>query len=191
MDGNKPLQAAKTGYLILSALLCVLGIALLAVPGFSIRLLGILLGCLMIAFGGIKVLGYFSRDLYRLAFQFDLAFGVLMMILGLVLILRTEQMIRVLCMIWGICVLADALLKIQISLDAKGFGIGKWWLILSVALLTGVAGLMLILRPWDSARLIAVLLGLTLIAEGLLNLITTLTAVKIWRKPPGIVDAVE
>lgn len=191
MKENKSLQAAKIGYLILSGLLCVLGVCLMVVPGFSVRLLGILLGCLMIVFGIIKVLGYFSWDLYRLAFQFDLAFGALLMILGLVLALCTEQLVRGLCMIWGICVLADGLLKIQIALDARGFGIGRWWLILAAALLTGLAGLMLILRPWDSARLIAILLGLTLIAEGVLNAITTLTAVKIWRRPPDIVDAPE
>ena len=35
----------------------------------------------MLLFGFIKMIGYFSKDLYRLAFQFDLASGILLMAL--------------------------------------------------------------------------------------------------------------
>ena len=51
-------------------------------------LLGILVGCMMIGFGAVKLMGYFSRDLYRLAFQFDLAYGILLIVLGLIVLVR-------------------------------------------------------------------------------------------------------
>lgn len=34
------------------------------------------------------------------------------------------------CVILGIAVLSDGLFKMQMSLDAKRFGIREWWLIL-------------------------------------------------------------
>ena len=37
---------------------------------------------MLIVYGLIKILGYFSRDIYCLAFQFDLAFGVLLAAVG-------------------------------------------------------------------------------------------------------------
>ena len=135
----------------------------------------------MVLFGLVKIVGYCSKDLYRLAFQFDLAFGILLVALGIILIIRTDAMVNLICIVMGICILADALLKIQISIDSKAFGIQKWWLILTVAILTGAAGFLLVLRPLESAQAVMILLGVTLIIEGVLNLITILTTVKIIR----------
>ena len=54
-------------------MLCALGILLVALPDFSAELFCRILGIIMLLFGLIKMIGYFSKDLYRLAFQFDLA----------------------------------------------------------------------------------------------------------------------
>lgn len=178
---NNRIKAAKIGYIMISILLCVLGIVLIAVPDFSVTLLCKLGGGIMMLFGLVKIIGYCSKDLYRLAFQFDLAFGILFMALGIILIIRTDVMVNLICIVMGICVLADALLKIQISIDSKTFGIQKWWLILAMAILTGVAGFLLVFRPSESIQVIVILLGISLITEGVLNLITILTAVKIIR----------
>ena len=136
-----------------------------------------------------KIIGLCSKDLYRLVFQFDLAFGILFVVLGFILIIRTDAMVNLICIVMGICVLADALLKIQISIDSRAFGIKKWWLILAMAILTGVAGFLLIFRPSESIQTIMILFGIALITEGVLNLITILTAVKIIRHQlPEVID---
>lgn len=189
MYWNKRIQAAKLGYILLSVALCVLGGVLIAVPNFSAALLCRLVGVTMLLFGAVKIIGYCSKDLYRLAFQYDLAFGILLIALGGILLFRPDTMVQIICIIMGVCVLADALLKIQISIDSKAFGLEKWWLILVAAILTGVAGFLLVLRPMESARAVMILLGVTLITEGLLNLTTILTAVKIIRRQrPEIID---
>lgn len=187
---NNRIKAAKTGYIIISILLCVLGIVLIAVPDFSVTLLCVLGGGIMMLFGLVKIIGYCSKDLYRLAFQFDLAFGILFVVLGFILIIRTDAMFNLICIVMGICVLADALLKIQISIDSRAFGIKKWWLILAMAILTGVAGFLLIFRPSESIQIIMILFGIVLITEGVLNLITILITVKIIRhQMPEVIDA--
>lgn len=141
-------------------------------------------------FGLVKIIGYCSKDLYRLAFQFDLAFGILFVVLGFILIIRTDAMVNLICIVMGICVLADALLKIQISIDSRAFGIKKWWLILAMAILTGVAGFLLIFRPSESIQIIMILFGIVLVTEGVLNLITILITVKIIRhQMPEVIDA--
>ena len=187
---NNRIKAAKTGYIIISILLCVLGIVLIAVPDFSVTLLCVLGGGIMMLFGLVKIIGYCSKDLYRLAFQFDLAFGILFVVLGFILIIRTDAMVNLICIVMGICVLADALLKIQISIDSRAFGIKKWWMILAMAILTGVAGFLLIFRPSESIQIIMILFGIVLITEGVLNLITILITVKIIRhQMPEVIDA--
>ena len=147
-------------------------------------------GSLFVVFGCVKILGYLSKDLYRLAFQFDLAFGILLIILGLILLLRTEAMLHVICVLLGLFILADSLLKVQTALDAKAFGIRPWWLILSFAVFTAVFGILLLFRPYETQKAFMLLLGIAFLGEGLLNLTTVLAAVKILqRKPLQIVDA--
>ena len=79
----------------------------------------------------------------------------------------------------GIAVLTDGLYKVQIAVDAKRFGVSAWWLTLVLAVAAGTVGLALVFRPWDSARLLTILLGAALVAEGILNLCVAISTVKI------------
>ena len=188
MCRNNILRAARIGYILMSITLCVLGVVLIVVPDYSAVLLFRIGGIIMVLFGIVKILGYCSKDLYRLAFQHDLALGTLLVILGAVVIFHTAPVISVLCTMLGILLLADALLKIQVAIDSKIFGIKKWWMILCGAMLTGILGFLLMLRPSESARIILVLFGLSLMTEGLLNLITVLTVVRLIHPPLSEMD---
>ena len=59
-----------------------------------------------------------------------------------------------------------------VKIDAKTFGVRQWWLILASAILAGVFGFLLILRPDESVQVMTVLYGITLLWEGLLNICT-------------------
>ena len=138
----------------------------------------------------VKILGYCSRDLYRLAFQYDLAFGILLIILGCLMLFHTTPVLSLICALVGFWVLLDGLLKIQVAIDARRFGLGKWWLILAWAIPSGVLGFVLLFRPSENVRVLTVLLGVSLVAEGVLNLITVLTAVRRTQKVfPEIIDS--
>lgn len=174
-----PMKAAKVGYIILSLLFCVIGILLMVLPEFSPGALGRLLGIGMILFGAVKLVGYFSKDLFRLAFQYDLAFGILLIALGVITLVRPKDALSFLCVMFGIPVLADGLFKVQIALDARAFGIHRWWLILVLAILSGGFGVALVVRPSESLGVLSILFGLGLFAEGVLNLCVALCTVKI------------
>lgn len=184
-----PLRTAKIGYIVISAALCALGIVLIAVPELSASVLGIVCGILLIVFGAVRLAGYFSRDLYRLAFQYDLPFGILLMVLGAVMLIRPGSLVNFICIALGLSVLSDGLFKSQIAWEARRFGIGKWWLILTLAVISCACGLALMLRPGEGGRLIMIVLGITLLSEGILNLCTALTAFKIVRnQKPDIIE---
>lgn len=184
------MRTAKIGYIAISVLLCVLGILLIAVPDFSASALGIICGILMILFGAVRLTGYFSRDLYRLAFQYDLAFGILLIVLGVMILLNPGSLMAFISVALGIYILSDGLFKIQIAMDSKRFGISEWWVILLFALLAGVCGLILMFRPGEGSRLLMIILGITLVCEGILNICTMITAVKIIKhQMPDTIEA--
>ena len=88
MDALKQLKLAKNGYIIMSVLFMVLGACLIIWPDCSMAVFCTAVGIMLIVYGLIKILGYFSRDIYCLAFQFDLAFGVLLAAVGIIIIVR-------------------------------------------------------------------------------------------------------
>lgn len=170
---------AKAGYIVMSLVFCAAGVACIVNPGLSAAVIGRVLGVAMILFGAVKLVGYCSRDLYRLAFQYDLGFGLLLIALGVLVLLRPAEVRDFLLTALGIAVLTDGLYKVQIAVDAKRFGVSAWWLTLVLAVAAGTVGLALVFRPWDSVRLLTTLLGAALLAEGILNLCVAISTVKI------------
>ena len=59
----------------------------------------------------------------------------------------------------------------------------------SLAIIAGVIGAVLVFRPTESARIVTMLLGMSLLAEGILNLCVALCAVKIIRhQQPDVIE---
>lgn len=191
MRSVTPMRVAKIGYIIMSVLLCVFGVLLIVVPDISLSVIGIVCGALFIVFGLVRLVGYFSKDLYRLAFQYDLAFGLLMIALGIIMLLSPESLMNFICIALGLSIFADGLFKVQIAIDSKRFGLSTWWLIMALAVITVVVGIALVARPSDSSRVLIVLMGVSMLCEGLLDLGTVITAVKIIKHQQPDVIVVE
>lgn len=173
------IRIAKVGYIIMSAVFCIVGIMFIASPEISTLTIGRILGVAMVVFGCIKFIGYFSKDLFRLAFQYDLQFGALMVVLGLITLLKTDKVMSFIFVTFGIAVLVDSMFKIQIAMDSRKFGIRYWWAILALAIVTVLVALVMIFSPWESAKVIVAILGFSLLAEGLLNFCVAVITVKI------------
>ena len=101
------------------------------------------------------------------------------MVLGIVTLSHPGDAMSFLCVMFGIPVLADGLFKIQIAIDSKPFGIRTWWVILAFAIITVAAGILLIIRPEEAAHVLTIFLGISMLADGILNLIVALFTVKI------------
>ena len=189
MRSVAPMRIAKIGYIVMSVLFCAAGVLLIAAPGLSLSVIGVCIGVAMILFGIVKLVGYFSKDLFRLAFQFDLEFGILMMVLGGTVLFNPENLMAFTCVALGISILLDGLFKIRIAMDSKRFGIKSWWLILALAIVTGVIGVFLIFDSVVGAKALSVLLGLTLLSEGILNLYTVISTVLIVKNQmPDVIE---
>ena len=190
MRSIAPIRTAKIGYIIISLIFCILGTLLIVRPRFSISILGMICGIVLIVFGIIKIIGYFSKDLFRLAFQYDLFSGILLIVLGILMLVKPGSLMNLLCVTLGLFILADALAKMKISIESKRFGIKTWWLIITLAGISALCGLLLVFRPSESVKVLTTILGITLLFEGILNLCTVLISVKIIKhQQPDIIDA--
>lgn len=180
----KAVRIAKGGYVISSIAFCAAGILLLLHPETSATVICKGIGILLVVCGAFKICGYLSEDLYRLAFQFDLAGGILAVIMGVLMLFRSDSVLRFLNLVLGIVVLIDGLLKIQTALDARRFGLERWWLIGIAAVAASILGILIIIDPFGSTGVAGamMLLGATLIMEGLLNLYVAVFTIKIGKE---------
>lgn len=189
MRSVTPMRIAKIGYIVMSVMFCIAGALFIALPDISITMIGISMGIAMIVFGIVKLVGYFSRDLFRLAFQFDLELGIMLLVLGLIVLIRPDDLMTFICIVLGISILTDGLFKVQIALDSKRFGIKSWWVILALAVVAGTIGVFLIFRSAKSAQFLTVLLGVSILAEGILNLYTVISTVLIIKhQQPDVIE---
>lgn len=174
-----PIWIAKLINILLSVCCCVFGIIIIAIPEISESVVGIVIGVLLILLGVFKVIGYFSKDLFRLAFQYDLQLGIVLVLLGIAVLVKPEQIFDFICVVFGISIFIDGLFKISIASDSKKFGIKSWLAILLVAVATSIYGALLVFFPSESVKVLTIHLGISLIWEGVLNLIVMLLTVKI------------
>lgn len=139
MDKNK---IARRGTIIIDIVLYAVTAALILNLPMINDFLGKIFGIILAANGVLKIFGYFSKDLYCLAFEYDFGLGILMIIMGVAFYHFKEQQL-ILLMI-GIAFLANSLFSAQMTQDAKRFGLKEWHKILILSVICGTAATILI-----------------------------------------------
>lgn len=182
MNTTKTVRIAKIGYILISAVFCAMGIFLMCYRKVSAAALTSACGGLFLVCGAIKLTGYFSKDMYQLAFQFDFAMGLFAAVIGLLMLTKEGGSPHHFEQLFGILVLSDGLLKLQTAVDAKRFGVKPWWLIGGLALLASVLGILLIFYPAAREEGMTIAAGSAFILDGALNLSVAICAVKSFGK---------
>lgn len=166
----RQLKIVKNVYSCLAISFVILGLILLFSPKTTLELLCKIVGIVFLICGMIKILGYFTKDMFQLAFQFDLGIGIVSIVFGMIMLFRTEHLLEVASVFIGIFIMLDAVLRIQTAIEAKQFGIKKWWIILSISLVVTIVGILLITMPWKTTEFVTRLIGINLCMYGFLNL---------------------
>lgn len=184
---NRIVRSAKILNVISAGLMFVTGLLLLVIPNLGTTTAQrILLGVLFGLTGAAKIFGYFSNDLYRLAFQFDFAIGVYCELLTLLIALLPERVFDMLPLLISVYVTLDALLKLQMSFDAKRFGMKSWVaLFVTALLLCGVGGFAVGSTIAELMRYVATV-GIALMVDGLENAWVTAHTVRIRAKKKNV-----
>lgn len=179
MKPLKKLRIARDWYILLSIVFYIAGIAYIISPYESPITLCIMGGVILIIYGIVKIMGYFSDDLYCRAFQYDLACGILLIVVGGIILGCNVRIRHLLSPGLGFLILLDAALKVQTSKDAKTFGLETWNRILVFSILAGVFGVLIIVRPFSGERAGHILNGCGLLVEGIMNHLEIRETVKI------------
>lgn len=173
----KRVHIAKGCYLLMSVAVFLLGCVLLFRPGASLTVLVRIVGGLLLLSGVTKLFGYFANDLYRIAFQFDLALGLLISAAGVLILIFPQGAAARLTELLAVFVLVDALITVQNAIDAKRFGIRCWWLLLCCAVAAGAFAIAVLASPHTAGLLLMRITGAALILNGIQNMAVALLTV--------------
>lgn len=175
----KKLRIARDGYILISIVFYIAGISYIILPSVSPMAVCIIGGVILVAYGIVKIIGYLSDDLYCLAFQYDLACGILLIVVGIIIRGCNVRIKHQLSPGLGLLILLDAVLKVQTSKDAKTFGLETWNWILTFSIIAGVFGVLIIIGPFSGVQASHILNGCGLLVEGVMNHLEIKETVKI------------
>lgn len=175
-------KPAKTVNIILFSIMVATGLGLLIFTPVPALAQVIVLSALCILVGCSKIFGYMSDDLYRLAFQFDFAIGLFLIGIGVLTLIFAREDAMTIARLFGVYVFFDGLLKIQISFDAKKFGISKWFIVLITALLVTAAGAVTLIAQYRENIPQFLVVYISVMVDGLVNIWVTAYTVRVRAK---------
>ena len=162
----------KTGsfralWVIIGILLVIFGMVVLFHPSATLMSLTVLLGISMLITGISDIAAYFWMAGLPGA-GWVLADGVLTVLLALMVFWNETVAALTIPAIFAIWLLFSGVSTAILAMDLKAGGIGRWNRLFWIGFIMAGLGLVMLFRPMAAAVTISILVGIALIAEGLL-----------------------
>ena len=167
----------KWNLILMSILYLALGIFLLMVPGTALNIVCYALGGVVLVCAAVQLIRYFAVERGVFQSQLTLISGLVCLGLGAFLIIRSDIVVRILPIVFGLFVIFDSLGRIQNALELRRCKYSSWKGFLLLAVLSIVLGIVMILDPFGTMETLVMAIGVILIIEGALNLLSALYTV--------------
>ena len=145
----------KWNLILMSLLYVGLGIFLVMKPGTALNIVCYALGGVVLACAAVQLIRYFVVERGVFQSQLTLISGLVCLALGVFLLLRSDIVVSILPIVFGLFVVFDAIGRVQNALDLRRCGYDSW------------KGFLLL-------PVLSVVLGVILIVEGAINLLSAL-----------------
>lgn len=159
----------------------IVGILLLINPVSFTSWIIMLVGIVLIAIGLFDVIKYFRTNAKAAAFSQTLVKGILSILAGCFCVFKTDWFIvtfPVITIIYGISVLVIGIGKLQLTVDMLRLKNNKWFWAAINAVVSIVCAIVILNNPFASTAVLWMFTGVSLIVEGVLDIITMLIGKK-------------
>ena len=172
----------KWNLILMSILYLGLGIFLLMVPGTALNIVCYALGGVVLACAVVQLVRYFAVERGVFQSQLTLISGIICLALGAFLLLRSDIVVSILPIVFGLFVIFDAIGRVQNALDLRRCGYDSWKGFLLLPVLSVVLGVIMIANPFGAMETLVMAIGIILIIEGAINLLSALYTVLALRR---------
>ena len=168
----------KWNLVLMSVLYLGLGIFLVLKPGTALNIVCYALGGVVLACAAVQLIRYFVVERGVFQSQLTLISGIVCLALGAFLLLRSDIVVSILPVVFGLFVIFDAIARVQNALDLRRCGYDSW----KGFLLLPVLSVVLIVNPFGAMETLVMAIGVILIVEGAINLLSALYTVLALRR---------
>lgn len=162
-------KCAQPNRLLIRGIVAIaIGVTILSVPDFSLKLMMQLLGALLFADGIIAFLAeYYSgtKNAYRIVPR-----GTSNLIIGVILLVFPSLLVKVFVFVLGILLAWAGITQLLNQFESNG-KLKISWLMALISIIALIAGVLLITQPFESAQAILMLFGIALAIYGVGELI--------------------
>ena len=147
MEGLKQLLK-KTGWIsILESLVFgILGAIVIWKPEETIKVISYVLGIIFITIGILKIINYFlTKEKYDF-YNYDLIYGLMTCVLGIVTIVYSNTISSILRIIIGIWIIYSSFIRMNLSLELRSLKVKIWIYSLILAIVMLMCGLFVIMN---------------------------------------------
>ena len=162
----------KWNLVLMSALYLGLGVFLLMKPTTALNIVCYALGAVVLACAAVQLIRYFVVERGVFQSQLTLISGIICLALGAFLILRSDIVVSILPIVFGLFVIFDSISRVQNALDLRRCGYSSWKSFLLLPVLSVVLGVIMILNPFGTMETLVMAIGIILIVEGSINLLS-------------------
>ena len=156
----------KWNLILMSLLYVGLGIFLVMKPGTALNIVCYALGGVVLACAAVQLIRYFVVERGVFQSQLTLISGLICLALGVFLLLRSDIVVSILPIVFGLFVIFDSLGRIQNALELRRCEYSSWKVFLLLAVLSVVLGIVMVVDPFGTMETLVMAIGIILIIEG-------------------------
>ena len=160
------LKRIKTNVLVSSLIDIIIGAVLVIWPDMSLRIACMAIGAVLLSGGLIKLIGLLLHRDGSLFSYLNLIFGIIISLLGAWIILKPEQILKMVPILVGIIIVIHGIQNLGQAISLRKARYEKWWIALILGLLTACFGALLIWNPFTANEMFVMCIGFFLIYDG-------------------------
>ena len=149
----------------------IFGILLFIFPETVIKSVAIAMGVIFIMIGVIPIINYFRFRATGFTTTFSFLLGIFCIVAGLILLMNENILGTIIPILTGVWMIINSINRISISMDLRDDNIPFWVITFIYAILTLVAGVLLILDPVNGGKLVTKTIGIIICVYSALDVI--------------------
>lgn len=169
------LKQLKWNLILLAVIFIALGIVLILWPGATMKTICYLLAAMLLAIGVVSLINYLRKDISGIIYRYDLVVGLCAILGGILVIVKVDKLTDLIPAVLGFLVTMSGIMKMQNSVDMLRLGNGTWHVAFAMAIVNIVAGIVLLMNPFEAAQILIMCLGIALVYSGITDLYVTIS----------------